>query len=184
MRYPKECVLKECVEAVIRPLESSDRPLLDAFYAGIPESDRWFMNYDVMDSATMDKWFDAVKKGDVCCILALCGENIVGQGSLHLRGFGATSHVGRFRIVVLPEFRQKRLGTWLLLDLIQLAMDRGLEMLRADLVAGVEDAAIEAVQKFDFFKFAELNDYVKDIHGNRQDLKIMVKRLHKQWSDY
>jgi ribosomal protein S18 acetylase RimI-like enzyme len=84
----------------------------------------------------------------------------------------------------LPEFRQKRLGTWLLLDLIQLAMDRGLEMLRADLVAGAEEAAIEAVQKFDFFKFAELKEYVKDIHGNRQDMVIMVKRLHKEWSDF
>ena len=184
MRYPKECVLKECVEAVIRPLELGDRPLLDAFYEQIPDSDRWFMNHDVMDTVIMDTWFDAVDKGSICCILALCQETVVGQGSLYLHDFGATSHVGRFRIVVLPEFRQKRLGTWLLLDLIQLAMDRGLEMLRADLVAGVEEAAIEAVQKFDFFKFAELKEYVKDIHGNRQDMVIMVKRLHKEWSDF
>ncbi|WP_319408930.1 GNAT family N-acetyltransferase [uncultured Desulfosarcina sp.] len=184
MRYPKECVLKECVEAVIRPLEPGDRALMEAFYNRIPESDRWFMNYDVMDPAIMGRWFDAVEKGSVCSILALCEETVVGQGSLYLRGFGATSHVGRFRIVVLPEFRQMRLGTWLLLDLIQLAMDRGLEMLRADLVAGVEDGAIEAVQKFDFFKFAELKNYVKDIHGNRQDLVIMIKRLHKEWSDF
>ena len=184
MRYPKECVLKECVEAVIRPVESGDRPLLDAFYNRIPESDRWFMNYDVMDTAVMDTWFEAVEKESICSILALCNDTVVGQGSLYLRGFGATSHVGRFRIVVLPEYRQMRLGTWLLLDLIQLAMDQGLEMLRADLVAGVEDGAIEAVQKFDFFKFAELKEYVKDIQGNRQDLVIMVKRLHKEWSDF
>ena len=184
MRYPKECVLKECVEAVIRPLEPGDRRSLDQFYSRIPQADRWFMNYDVTDAQIMDKWFEAVAKGNVCCILALCEESIVGQGSLYMRGFGATSHVGRFRIVVLPEFRQKRLGTWLLLDLIQLAMDRGLEMLRADLVAGVEDGAIEAVQKFDFFKFAELKDYVKDIDGNRQDLIVMVKQLHKEWSDF
>jgi ribosomal protein S18 acetylase RimI-like enzyme len=142
------------------------------------------MNYDVMDAAIMDKWFEAVEKGRICSILAWCEEKVVGQGSLYLRDFGATSHVGRFRIVVLPEFRQKRLGTWLLLDLIQLAMDRGLEMLRADLVVGAEDGAIEAVQKFDFFKFGELKDYVKDINGNRQDLVVMIKRLHKGWSDY
>ena len=184
MRYPKECVLKECVEAVIRPVEPGDRPLLDAFYQRIPESDRWFMNYDVMDAAVMDAWFEALEKGSICSILALCNDTIVGQGSLYLRGFGATSHVGRFRIVVLPEYRQMRLGTWLLLDLIQLAMDQGLEMLRVDLVAGVEDGAIEAVKKFDFFKFAELNEYMKDIQGNRQDLVIMVKRLHKEWSDF
>lgn len=184
MRYPKECVLKECVEAVIRPLEPGDRSLLNAFYNQIPESDRWFLNYDVMDKLILDKWFEAVEKGSVSSILALCEERVVGQGSLYTRGFGAGSHVGRFRIVVLPAYRQKRLGTWLLLDLIQLAMDRGLEMLRADLVAGVEDGAIDAVQKFDFFKFAELKDYVKDIQGNRQDLVIMVKRLHKEWSDF
>ena len=184
MRYPKECVLKECVEAVIRPLESGDRTLLDDFYAKIPESDRWFMNYDVTDPAIMDKWFQAVEKGAILSILALCGDQAVGQGSLYVRSFGATSHVGRFRIVVLPEFRQKRLGTWLLLDLIQLAMDQGLEMLRADLVVGLEDNAIEAVQKFDFFKYGELKGYAKDIHGNRQDLVIMIKRLHKEWSDF
>lgn len=184
MRYPKECVLKECVEAVIRPLEPGDRPLLEAFYAKIPESDRWFMGCDVKDITNMDKWFGALGKGRVCSILSLCEGNVVGQGSLYLRDYGAASHVGRFRIVVLPEFRHKRLGTWLLLDLIQQAMDRGLEMLRADLVAGVEDGAIEAVRKFDFFKFGELKEYVKDIHGNRQDLVIMIKRLHKEWSDY
>jgi L-amino acid N-acyltransferase YncA len=172
------------VEAVIRPLEGDDRPSLDRFYAQISNSDRWFMNYDVMDAAVMDKWFAAVAEGRVRSILALCEERIVGQGSLYMRAFGATSHVGRFRIVVLPEFRKKRLGTWLLLDLIQLAMDEGLEMLRADLIAGVEDKAIEAVQKFDFFKSGELKDYVKDIDGNRQDVVIMIKRLHKEWSDY
>jgi len=172
------------VEAVIRPLEPGDREMLNHFYTQIPQEDRWFMNYDVMDEAIMDKWFEAVAKGSICSILALCEERIVGQGSLYTRSFGAASHVGRFRIVVLPAFRQKRLGTWLLLDLIQLAMDRGLEMLRADLVAGVEDAAIEAVQKFDFFKIAELKGYVKDIHGNRQDLVLMAKRLHKEWSDF
>lgn len=184
MRYPKECVLKECVEAVIRPLEPADRDLLQTFYAQIPESDRWFMDYDGMDPVVLEQWFEAVARGHVASILALCQNCVVGQGNLLMCGYGATKHVGRFRIIVLPEFRQKRLGTWLLLDLIQLAMDRGLEALRADLVAGIEDNAIEAVQKFDFFKFGDLKDYVKDIHGHRHDLVIMVKRLHKEWGDY
>jgi len=184
VRYPKECVLKECVEVVIRPLEPGDRGMLQAFYSQIPESDRWFMDYDGMDGTTLDQWFEAVARGHVASILALCEDRVVGQASLFMRDFGATSHVGRFRIVVLPEFRQKRLGTWLLLDLIQLAMDRGLEALRADLVAGIEDNAIEAVQKFDFFKFGDLKGYVKDIDGNRHDLVIMIKRLHKEWGDF
>ena len=108
----------------------------------------------------------------------------MGHGSLHKRGFGSTRHVGRFRITVMPEFRNKRLGTWLLLDLIQLAIDLGLEDLRTDLVVGPEDPAIEAVRKFDFIKRAQLKNYAKDPEGNRHDMVIMVKRLHREWSDF
>lgn len=184
MRYPKECVLKECEEAIIRPLETTDAKALSLFYETIPPEDRWFMSYDVTDPKVVDKRFDDMKAGVVSSIVATCCDRIVGQGTIYKRLFGAASHVGRFRILVLPEFRKKRLGTWLLLDLIQLAMDQGLEMLRTDLVVGIEDAAIEAVQKFDFFKRSLLKDYVKDINGNRHDLIIMVKRLQQEWSDY
>ena len=72
----------------------------------------------------------------------------------------------------------------MLLDLIQLAMDMGLEMLRSDFVIGVEDAAIEAAYKLDFFKEAVLKDYVKDQRGFKYDMQIMVKRLHKDWGDF
>ncbi|MEI6260577.1 MAG: hypothetical protein WCR46_11805 [Deltaproteobacteria bacterium] len=50
VRYPKEVVLKEGKEAVIRPLEKQDEGLLGQFYAELPDSDRWFMRYDVLDS--------------------------------------------------------------------------------------------------------------------------------------
>jgi GNAT superfamily N-acetyltransferase len=92
--------------------------------------------------------------------------------------------VGRLRIVVLPEFRRQRLGTWLLLDLIQLAMDKGLEDVRIDLVAGIEDTAIDAATKMDFFKSGILKDYAKDQQGRHHDLVIMIKHLHKVWSDF
>ncbi len=184
MRYPKECVLKECEEAIIRPLDTGDAEHLADFYQHIPIEDRWFMSYDVTDSNVVKKRFDGMAAGEITSIIALCCDKIVGQGTLYKQMFGATRHVGRFRILVLPEFRKKRLGTWLLLDLIQLAMDEGLEMLRTDLVVGIESAAIEAVQKFDFFRRSVLKNYVKDINGNRHDLIIMVKRLQQEWSDY
>ena len=184
MRYPKECVLKGCEEAVIRPLEAADEPLLQQFYQAIPEHDRWYMRYDTTDPAIIRKWIDGIEAANVYSIIALCGGCIVGHGSLHRRGFGSTRHVGRFRITVMPEFRNKRLGTWLLLDLIQLAIDLGLEDLRTDLVVGPEDPAIEAVRKFDFIKRAQLRNYAKDPEGTRHDMVIMVKRLHREWSDY
>jgi len=85
---------------------------------------------------------------------------------------------------VLPEFRQKRLGSWMLLDLIHLAMDKGLRDLRADFVVGIEDAAIEAACKLDFFKKAVLEDFIIDPQGQLHDLLIMTKHLHKDWGDF
>ncbi|MBW1776344.1 MAG: GNAT family N-acetyltransferase [Deltaproteobacteria bacterium] len=184
MRYPKEIILKDGQEAVIRHLEKGDEPALKAFYSRIPDSDRWYMRYDVTDPSVIRKWIDGIGKGTVYSIVAFSGEKIIAHASLHMRGFGCTAHVGRLRIMVLPEYRHKRLGTWMLLDLIQLAMDKGLSELRADFVAGIEDAAIDSAVKLDFFKCAVLEDYVKDPDGNRHHMIIMIKRLHKNWGDF
>jgi len=184
VRYPKEVVLKDGNEADIRPLEKEDRQALDRFYLAVPENDRWYMRYDVTDPAVIDKWIEGIGKGHVFSNVAISNKKIAAHASLHMRGFGSTRHVGRLRITVLPEFRHQRLGTWMLLDLIQLAMDKGLRDIRSDFVAGVEDAAIEAAYKLDFFKKAVLENYVKGPDGKRYDLIIMNKRLHKDWSDY
>ncbi len=184
MRYPKECVLKDCQEAVIRPLAMDDKKKLKQFYHEIPAADRLCMRYDATQPDILEKWFEALSHEYVTSIVAECEARIVGHGSLHFRGFGVTQHVGRFRIVVLPQFRHQRLGTWLMLDVIQQAMDKDLELLRTDLVADIEDAAIEAATKFDFFKSGVLKNYAKDAEGKRHDLVIMIKRLHKGWSDF
>jgi hypothetical protein len=57
-------------------------------------------------------------------------------------------------------------------------------MLRADFVVGIEDAAIEAAYKLDFFKQAVLEGYAVDPQGKPHDMMIMTKRLHKEWSDF
>jgi GNAT superfamily N-acetyltransferase len=184
VRYPKECVLKDCREAIIRRLAPGDKKLLAQFYEKIPAADRWYMRYDATHPDVLHRWFEGLESGFVDSIVAVCGACIVGHGSLHMRGFGVTQHVGRLRIVVLPEYRRQRLGTWLMLDLVQLAMDKGLEVVRTDLVSGIEDAAIEAAQKLDFFKGGVLGDYAKDHEGKRRDIVIMLKHLHNGWSDY
>jgi len=184
VKYPKEVVLKDCTEAVIRPIEKDDNAALLEFYEKIPDLDRWYMKYDVLDQEVIHKWIDKVGTGAVFSTVALCGDRIIGHASLHMQEFGCTKHLGRLRVMVIPDFRHKRLGTWMLLNMIRLAMDKGLEELRADFVVGVEDTAIDAAYKLDFFKKAVLEDYVMDPQGQRHDLLIMVKRLHKDWGDF
>lgn len=184
MKCPKEVVLKQGKEALIRPLEKLDEEMLARFYQEIPESDRWFMRYDVLNPHIIHKWIEGIDTGTVYSVIALSDNRIVGHASLHLRGHGCTRHIGRIRIMIVPEFRHLRLGTWMLLDIIKLAMDTGLEELRSDFVVGIEDAAIEAAHKLDFFERAELKNYVKDSCGNFHHMVIMTKRLHKNWGDF
>jgi L-amino acid N-acyltransferase YncA len=184
LRYPKEVVLKDKSEAIIRPLEKSDEPKLSGFYADLPEQDRWYMRHDVLNPEVVRRMINAIGKGNVFSTVAIVEGRIVAHASLLMRGFGSTQHVGRLRISVLPGLRHQRLGTWMLLDLIQLAMDKGLNDLRADFVVGIEDAAIEAAQKLDFFKVAVIPEYAKSPRGTRYDLQIMVKRLHRTYGDF
>lgn len=184
MKFPKELVLKDGSEAIIRPMEKDDEPRLREFFAQIPEADRWYMKYDVMDPKVLREWFEKLGTGRVFATVAIGDEKIIGHASLHLQEFGCTKHIGRLRVLVIPSYRHKRLGTWMLLNLIRLAMDKGLEELRADFVVGVEDTAIDAAYKMDFFKRAVLEDYVIGPEGKRHDLMIMTKRLHKDWSDF
>ena len=57
VRYPKECVLKDCQEAVIRLLAMGDEEALAAFYNQIPAEDRWCMRYDATPPEILQKWF-------------------------------------------------------------------------------------------------------------------------------
>jgi hypothetical protein len=109
VRYPKECVLKDCREALIRKLAIGDEKPLAQFYEKIPAEDRWYMRYDATHARVLNRWFQGLGSGFVESVVALCESCIVGHGSLHMRGFGVTQHVGRIRIVVLPEFRRQRL---------------------------------------------------------------------------
>jgi L-amino acid N-acyltransferase YncA len=182
VRYPKEIVLKDRTEVTIRPLEEKDEQALAQFYRLVSEEDRWYMRFDVMDPVVIRSWAEG--REEVFSIIAEAGGDLVAHARLHTHKFGCYHHQGRLRIIVLPEFRYKRLGSWMLLDLIHLALEKGLRELRADFVVGVEDGAIETAYKLDFFKKAVLEDFVIDRQGQLHDLLIMTKRLHKDWGDF
>ena len=182
MRYPKEVVMKDGTDAIIRPLEEKDESALGEFYASLPSQDRWYMRYDVTDPATIRSWIIDPEK--TFSILANVDGAIVAHARLHMREAGCYHHMGRLRILVQPSFRSKRLGTWMLLDLIQFAMDKGLRELRADFVMEHEQTAIDTAYKLDFFRKAILEEFIAGPDGQRHDLMIMTKRLHRNWGDF
>lgn len=183
-RYPKEVMLKDCSEVVLRPLEEGDKYLFVQFFRELPLENRWYLDEDPCDDAIIAQWIQNQKSGKNFCVLALFQERIVGHASLLMKLRGGRKHVGHLRLMVASDFRNKQLGTWLIFDIIKRAMDFGLEKIRTDFIIGVEDMAINGVRKLDFVKEGLLRNYIKDDQGNYYDYLIMVKHLHQNWSDF
>ena len=184
--YPKEIMTKDGIPVLIRPFTKEDRERLLQFLSRIPEEERWFIRDDITDPEVMDKWIQDPDYSRTIPLIAVREEDgtIVGNVTLYMRLSECLSHVAHLRIVIDPEYRSRRLGTWMLIDAIKLAMDIGLEKLVAEFVGGVEDAAMAAAQRLDFFEQDVLRGYLKDRQGRHRDLVIMVKNFHRDWSDF
>lgn len=184
--YPKAIISKDGTQVLLRPLKPEDESRLNDFFTRIPEKERWFLRDNVADPRVIRRWIEHLDYDRVLPMVAAKKEDetIIANVSLHRRPFGGLHHLGQLRILVDPAYRSQRLGTWMLLDMIRLAMDMGVEKLVAEFVSEVEQAAINAAYKLDFFKVAVLPEYVKDQAGNYRDLLIMIKNLHREWSDF
>lgn len=183
-RYPKELVLKDCTEVILRPLDAEDLDKVLQFFRDLPLDNRWYLKEDPTQPEVIEKWIRNQSLGKSFCVLAVHDSRVVAHASLLRRLRGGRQHVGRIRLMVARDFRNKRLGTWMIFDLIRRAMELGLEKLRTDFIIGVEDLAIEAARKQDFVKEALLRNYYRDEAGNYFDCQIMIKDLHKDWSDF
>ena len=183
--YPRLVILKNGQEVDFRPMDPQlDEERLFAFFAGIPPSERWYLENDVSDESVVRQYLLCHHPKRMVPIVAVnLGQEIVGKATINL-GQGARGHVGKVRLVVTPAYRGQRLGTYLLLDVIHLAVELGLRILVLELVLGVDDEAIRAARKLDFYQQAVLPDFAKDPRGNNYDLAIMIKRLHSGYDDF
>lgn len=185
-QYPKEIMSKDGTPILIRPLVKEDEQALMKFFSRIPEEERWFLRDNIADPDIMREWIRNLDFRRVLPLVAVREEDntIIANIRLHRRPSECLSHIAHLRIVVDPAYRNQRIGSWMLLDVVKLAMRMGIEKLVAEFVAGVEDAAMHAAQKMDFFEQAVIKDYVKDRRGTYRDLIIMVKTVHRDWSDF
>jgi hypothetical protein len=182
--YPKEVILKDGTGVTLRPLKAGDENALFEMFKRLPEDDLWFINHDISASGLIDEWVRNLDPKKVISILALLEGRVIANAALMMKSYGAKSHIGKIRISVDTSFREKRLGTWMLLDLINLAMTIGLKMLVMRLVQDRDASVINGVRKLGFIEEAILKDYVLDREERPHNLLVMTKRLHMEWDDF
>lgn len=181
--YPKELILKDGTGVTLRPLRKGDEDILFRMFSRLSEDDKWFLDHNVADFELIENWVKNMDPDRAHSIVCVLEGQIIAHATLLRKYYGAKSHIGNIRISVDPSFRGKHLATWMLLDLINLAMAMELETLIMQLVEDRDAALIRSVKKLEFLETGVLKDYAKDREGNPHNLVIMVKRLHRLWDD-
>jgi hypothetical protein len=182
--YPKEVILKDGTGITLRSLADGDQDALYRMFHRFPKDELWFLNHDVNDRALIDQWIVNLNSRRVVSIVALLEGRVIANAVLMMKGYGAKKHIGKIRIAVEPAMREKRLGTWMLLDLINLGVAIGLRILVMRLIEDRDNDVIQGVKKLDFVERAILKDYVLDMEENPHNLVLLTKRLHTRWDDF
>lgn len=175
-RYPSEVKLKDGTAVVLRPMNRMDERALTDFFATFTEEDRLYLRNDISSVSTVRTWIKSLDYKRVFPLLAVVGERIVGNGTLHRKPYNWMRHIGEVRIAVAPDLRRKGLGRLLAEELIINGADEGLKKLTAEMVV-TQKGAQKVFSGLGFEKEAVLKGYIMDWKGKEQDLIVMTHRI-------
>ena len=178
-KFPRAATLNDGHQVTVRPLRPDDGAELLQFFLRVPEEDRFYLNNDVTASEVIQEFTGNINMEQTIPLVAVSGDKIVADSTLHRSRRAARRHVGELRVVVDPEYRGRGLGARLIDELIQLGVDLGLERLVFELVDTREQPAIQAALAAGFEEVAVLEGRVCDIYGIMQDLVILELPLEK-----
>jgi len=175
-RYPKPVRLADDSDVTFRPLRKSDETALAAFMKNLSLKDRACLKEDVADPQVIARWIDRLDYDDVLPIVALDGDRIVGDATLHFNPIGWSRHQGEIRLTTDVGYRERGLGRALAQEAIDMARELGLEQLSIELAPELHEA-YQLFLKLGFQQAAVLQGFIIDLEGNERDLVLMVKRL-------
>jgi L-amino acid N-acyltransferase YncA len=168
--YPKTIMLNDGTSVVLRPLEPGDKVSLLQFFERVPEEERHYLKENVTAPEVVHGWTAKIDFDRVVPIVALAGDEIVADATLHRSRAVARRHVGELRLVVDPSHRGVGLGRRLLRELLDIAAELGLHNATFELVADREEMAIRAAISVGFQQVGVLKERIRDFWGNYQDL--------------
>ena len=172
-RYPKNKKLGD-QDIVLRPLQPTDvRPFHD-FFSAIPETERMFLKHRVTDIKVIREWCKNIDYGRNLPLLAVAGNKIMGDATLHQDLGGWRRHIGRLSVVVHPSFRGRGLAKLLATELMRVARNLALEQLEAEFM-GDQQAARKLFARLGLDELVVLPEYVKDMQAIPHDYVLMGK---------
>ncbi len=175
-RFPKEAVLRDGRRVLIRPFTARDPRALFEFFGRLPAEVRRFAWDNIDDPGLVESWGRQIDYDRTLPLLAVDGQKIVADATLHRRDRGPLRRVGRFKWLLDPEYRGQGLGTTLVNDFIAIARNQDLRHLTCMLVADFEDDAVVTLRELGFEEYP-IAKYGTDPDGDQHDMVKLVLKL-------
>jgi len=157
-----------------------------AFFLNIPEDDRYFLKDEVTSPRLIERWTQDMDYRRALPLVALAEGGIVAEAVLIRKRGNARGHIGEVRVVVVPAYRSRGLGSMLFRELCDIADEEGLEKVLFEAVERREDEALKAAQWLGFIRVGTLEGGARDQQGHLHDVALMAMPLGKwyEWSKY
>ncbi len=166
-RYPKSFA----EGLTLRPMEVRDQAALVEFFKRIPIEERRLFKDDVTDPNIVTGWLQNLNYENVFPLLAMQGDRIVADATLHRDRRGWSRHVGKIRVSVDPEFRRRGLGRKLIQEFIDLAKLLNIAIIDAD-VLSVQPGASKLFEELGFLTIASIPQHAIDLLGQVHDIIV------------
>lgn len=175
-RFPQEAVLRDGRRLLIRLFTEHDVDNLYEFFQRLPLDVRRFAWDRIDNRALVESWGRELDYAKVLPLLALDGNKVVADATLHRREGGPLRLVGRVKWLIDPDYRGAGLGTILVNKFIDIARNNGLRQLTCMLVSDFEADAVRTLRELGFEGYT-IPGYGTDPDGNQHDMIKMVRKL-------
>jgi ribosomal protein S18 acetylase RimI-like enzyme len=171
-KFPKEIKLKDGFTVSLRPLHRGDEKQFHALFLAVPERERMFIKHRVTQPEVIRDWCESIDLGRNLPLLAMVGDKIIGDATLHQQLGGWKRHIGRVSVLVHPQFRGRGLAKTLVGEIVEIARNIGLEKVEAEFIGG-QETAIHMFAMLGFSNLLRLENYVKDMQAVAHDYVLM-----------
>jgi L-amino acid N-acyltransferase YncA len=178
--YRKFATLTNGKRVMFRFLNDQDREALVQMFQEAPEEDIRFLKQDVKDLSVVNSWVDHLNYRKVLPLVGIDLDNnhIIADATLH-RGKHAAKHIGEIRIFVCRSFRNLGLGSLMLEEVLNLALQENLMWVKAEVLAE-HKKVIKAFRAKGFEQKAILDDYFIRKDGVTHDIALMMRPVVKR----
>lgn len=180
--YRQLITLPDGVRVCLRPLTLKDKGALVALFSNLPEEETAYFRSNITDSRVVEGWAEHPDYTTVFPLLAVVGDRIVGNSTLHM-GKGYARHTAELRIFLARDFRRQGIGSAMIRAQLEIARKLGLHQVVAEIVES-RPQVIHAFERLGFERQFAWRDLFMTPQGELLDMVVLINFLKPRGEEF